>query len=64
MPWVNIYIVKGHTPEKKRILHEKMARSIYETLEIPPEWVKINIQEMQDEDHSIGGIQINHLPGK
>ncbi len=62
MPWVTINVLAGHGEDKKMALHANVAKAVYETLDIPPDWVKIQIVEMQEKDHSIGGIQINNLP--
>lgn len=61
MPWVTINMISGYSPEQKKELHRQVARAVHETLNIPPDWVKVQIIEMKDEDHSIGGIQINKL---
>lgn len=61
MPWVTIDVLAGHGEEKKCKLHERVAKAIYETLEIPPEWVKIQIVEMHNLDHSIGGVTMDRL---
>lgn len=60
MPWVTIQMVSGDAAKKKE-LHSKVAQAVYETLNIPKDWVKIQIVEMADEDHSIGGVQISDL---
>ncbi|MDD9900345.1 MAG: tautomerase family protein [Alphaproteobacteria bacterium] len=62
MPWVTVSMVSGHGPDKKKALHKNVARAVYETLGIPEDWVKVQIVEMADEDHSIGGVQICDLP--
>ncbi len=61
MPWITINVMSGHSDAKKRKLHEEVAKTVYTTLEIPPEWVKIQIVEMKDIDHSIGGVTVDKL---
>lgn len=61
MPWITVNVMSGHSPEKKRLLHEALAKTVYTVLDIPPEWVKIQIVEMKDEDHSIGGVTVDKL---
>lgn len=61
MPWVTIDVMSGHSEEKKRKLHEAVAKAVFDTLEIPPEWVKIQIVEMKDIDHSIGGVTMDKM---
>ena len=61
MPWITINLMEGHSEEKKRKLHEEVAKVAYNTLGIPPEWVKIQIVEMKAVDHSIGGVTIDKM---
>jgi len=61
MPWVTINMMSGQSDEEKRKLHSAVAASIYQTLNISPEWVKVQIIEMKDVDHSIGGVTIDQL---
>jgi phenylpyruvate tautomerase PptA (4-oxalocrotonate tautomerase family) len=51
--------MSGHSDETKRKLHEEVAKAIYTTLGVPPEWVKIQLVEMKDVDHSIGGTTMD-----
>lgn len=59
MPWVTIDVMGGHGDDKKRELHAEVAKAVYKTLDIPPEWVKVQITEMKDVDHSIGGVSMD-----
>ncbi|MFA6279272.1 MAG: tautomerase family protein [Bdellovibrionales bacterium] len=59
MPWVTIELMAGHSEDKKRKLHEEVAKAVYQTLEIPTEHVKIHLVEMSPIDHSIGGIAMD-----
>lgn len=61
MPWITVNVLSGHSEEKKRCLHEALAKAAYTALDIPPEWVKIQIVEMKDVDHSIGGVTLDKL---
>lgn len=62
MPWVTINMLAGRGSEMKKELHQQVARAVYETLNISPDLVKIQIVEMQNEDHSSGGIQVQDSP--
>ena len=64
MPWVTINMLAGRDEAIKTELHNKVARAVYETLDIPPDYVKVQLVEMKDEDHSIGGVTIDKLPPK
>ena len=61
MPWVTINVLSGHGEDKKLKLHEEVAKAVYTTLDIPPDWVKIQIVEMKDADHSIGGVTVDKI---
>lgn len=58
MPWVLINVLEGLGPEKKKLLHKEVAAAIQRSLDIPAEWVKVQITEMKSEDHSIGGLDL------
>jgi 4-oxalocrotonate tautomerase len=62
MPWVTINLLAGHSAEKKSKLHKAVAEAVYQSLDIPPDWVKVQLIEMAPEEHSIGGITIDKLP--
>jgi len=61
MPWVTINMLTGVSDEKKRALHKNVAKTIAATLEMPVERVRIQLTEMEDIDHSIGGQTIEVL---
>lgn len=59
MPWVTIDLMAGRSEEKKRLLHERIAKAVYETLEIAPEKVHVQLVEMQNIDYSIAGVPMD-----
>jgi phenylpyruvate tautomerase PptA (4-oxalocrotonate tautomerase family) len=61
MPWVTINILEVHSDDKKRKLHQSTAKAVAEALEIPIDWVKIQIIEINPKDHSIGGVSADKL---
>lgn len=61
MPWVTINVLEGHSADQKKLLHQEVAAAVQRTLDIPADWVKIQIVEMKKEDHSIGGIPLTDL---
>ncbi len=62
MPRVTVNMVSGHSKKSKKALHLALAEAVHKTPKIPPEWVKIQVVEIKDEDHSIGGGQVYDLP--
>lgn len=55
MPLVTIKILEGRTLDQKRKMSKAVCDAICETLQVGPEKVRIDIQNMANEDYSIGG---------
>ena len=55
MPWVTINMLAGRPLEKKVALHEKVAQAVSEALDVPKDKVRIQLIEMEPDQHSIGG---------
>jgi 4-oxalocrotonate tautomerase family enzyme len=55
MPWVTINLIQKLSATKKRQLHKAVAKTISGSLNIPAEYVQIQLVEMTTENHSIGG---------
>lgn len=55
MPIVNIHILEGRTVEQKRKLVDSVTKSICESLDVPPEKVRIIISNMDNDNYSIAG---------
>lgn len=55
MPWVTINMMEGHSREQKRQLHRSVMEAVSQSLQLPEEWVKIQLVEMSGENHSIAG---------
>lgn len=56
MPWVTINMLAGRSAEKKQALHEKVCAAVSEALEIPIDKIRIQLIEMEEGQHSIGGV--------
>lgn len=61
MPWVIINVLEGHSAEKKNLLHHEVAAAVQRSLDIPADWIKVQIIEIKKEDHSIGGVPLTDL---
>jgi 4-oxalocrotonate tautomerase len=59
MPWITVNLLEGHSAEKKQRLHQEVAQAVQRSLDIPVEWIKIQIIEMKEQDHSIGGVTLD-----
>ncbi len=55
MPWVTINMLAGRTLEKKLALHEKVAEAVSTALDVPKDKVRIQLIEMEHDQHSIAG---------
>ena len=55
MPLVTIKILEGRTLDQKRKMSKAVCDAICETLQVDPSKVRIDIQNMANEDYSIGG---------
>ena len=55
MPLVTIKILEGRTLQQKRDMSAAVCKAICDTLQVPPEKIRIDIQNMANEDYSIGG---------
>ncbi len=55
MPWITVTMMEGHTDAQKASLHQNVAKAVSESLDIPTEWVRIQLVEMKNVDHSVGG---------
>ena len=59
MPILTIHMLEGRTKEQKRKLIEKVADTVVETLDTPPEAVRIIINEMVSEHYGVAGLPVN-----
>ncbi len=60
MPWVTINLLAGRSDEKKAALHEKVCDAVASALEIPKDKIRIQLIEMEEGQHSIGGVLSGH----
>ncbi|GAB4115706.1 MAG: 4-oxalocrotonate tautomerase [Candidatus Caldatribacteriota bacterium] len=58
MPILQIEIIKGRTLEQKRAMVKKVTEAITETLNCPPEAVRIIIREMDKENFARAGTLV------
>lgn len=56
MPIVKIHFMEGRDVAKKRVLAKKVTQAICESLDVPPEKVRIILSEMKNEDYAVGGV--------
>lgn len=55
MPVVTIRISKGRPIDKKRAVATAVTKAVAETLDVPPEWITILIEEYDRENWATGG---------
>ena len=56
MPIVNITLIAGRTPERKRLLIEKVTDAVETSLEIPRPSIRVIINEVPAEHFAVGGV--------
>jgi 4-oxalocrotonate tautomerase len=56
MPIVQIHLLEGRTVEQKRAMAEKVTQAICETVNVPPEAVKIILSDMARHDYAVAGV--------
>jgi 4-oxalocrotonate tautomerase len=59
MPFVQISLIQGRTPEKKEALIKKVTEAIVETLQISKDQVHIVLNELPKENIGDGGIPLS-----
>ncbi len=55
MPWVTVNLMEGHTKEQKRKLFSAVTSAVSQSLDLPEEYVRIQLVEMSGENHAIAG---------
>lgn len=61
MPFAQIYMIEGRTPEQKRALIEKVSQALVEATGAPIANVRVWIQEVPKENWGIAGISAKDL---
>jgi len=58
MPIVTIQMLEGRNRDLKRELIKTVTRSVTDTLDIPPERVRVIIEEMPFDHYGIAGLPV------
>ena len=61
MPFAQIYMVEGRTPEQKRAVIEKVSQALVEATGAPIANVRVWIHEMPKENWGIAGVSAKDL---
>lgn len=61
MPFAQIYLLEGRSPEQKRAVIEKVTAALVEALGAPRENVRVWIHDMPKENWGIGGVSAKDL---
>lgn len=56
MPIVHIHLIEGRTLEQKRKLVQKVTKAVCESVDTPPEAVKIILSDMARHDYAEAGV--------
>jgi 4-oxalocrotonate tautomerase len=61
MPFAQIYMLEGRTPEQKKAVIEKVTQALVEAVGAPKEAVRVWIHEMPKENWGIAGVSAKDL---
>jgi 4-oxalocrotonate tautomerase len=61
MPFAQIYMVEGRTPEQKKAVIEKVSQALVEATGAPIDNVRVWIHEMPKENWGIAGVSAKDL---
>lgn len=61
MPFAQIYMLEGRTPEQKKAVIEKVTQALVDAVGAPKEAVRVWIHEMPKENWGIAGVSAKDL---
>lgn len=61
MPFAQIYIIEGRSPEQKKAVIEKVTQALVEAVGAPKENVRVWIQDVPKENWGISGVSAKEL---
>jgi len=61
MPWITVNLMDTHTEDEKRELFKTLTESTAKSLNLPEEYVRIQLVEMNEINHSIAGKSIKDM---
>ncbi len=61
MPFAQIYILEGRTPEQKKAVIEKVTQALHEATDAKKETIRVLILEMPKENWGIAGVSAKDL---
>jgi 4-oxalocrotonate tautomerase len=61
MPFAQIYMLEGRTPEQKKAAIEKVTQALHEATNAPKETIRVWIHEMPKENWGIAGVTAKDL---
>ena len=55
MPIVQIHLIEGRSIDQKRALVEKVTQAVCDSVNVPPDAVKIILSDMARHDYAVAG---------
>ncbi len=55
MPIIQVHLIEGRSVDQKRKLVSEMTNAVVKSLDVPPDAVRIILQDMSKEDYAIAG---------
>ncbi len=56
MPIIQVHLLEGRTVEQKRKLVSQMTEAVVKSLDVPPDAVRIILDEMAKRDYAVAGV--------
>ncbi len=64
MPLVEIHLLEGRTKEQKKALLEAVTRAVQESIQAPPETIRVWIQEIPPDEFMTAGVLASEKYGR
>lgn len=61
MPFAQIYMLEGRTPDQKKAVIEKVTQALHEATDAKKETIRVLILEMPKENWGIAGVSAKDL---
>ena len=58
MPYITINLMEGHSKAQKIELYKSVTQAVANSLDLPEEYVRIQLVEMKPENHAIAGTML------
>ena len=60
MPIIQVHLLEGRTVEQKRKLVSQVTEAVVKSLDVPPDAVRIILDEMAKRDYAVAGVLLEY----